>query len=94
MTAELQPPGTPGMLVRSMLVPLPTYRLQIGLALLALMFGAYGVHEMMEARQYGTSLRDGAEALLMGGVFVLILTVTLLIKQRRIAELRKFPHRQ
>ena len=77
-----------------MLIPLPSYRLEVGLALVTLIFVAYGVHEAQEAMKYGTSTRDGLEAIAIGGVFASILIVTLWVKHRRRAERRKFPHRQ
>jgi hypothetical protein len=45
------------------------------MALFALMFGAYGVRETREAFRYGTSVRDGVEALVVAALLLTILVV-------------------
>ena len=64
------------------LIP-PEYRLQLGLAVVMVVFGAYGVREIQEAWQSGASTRDGMEALAIGGVLLAILVVVTWFRLRR-----------
>jgi hypothetical protein len=64
------------------IIPVP-YRLQLMLLLTTLMFIGYGVKEVNEALEYGTSTRDGVEALLIALVpFTLLILVTWNKKRR------------
>lgn len=48
----------------------PRYRLNIALFLAALLFGGYGVSELMAASRDNRSYRDGIEALVIAVIFL------------------------
>jgi hypothetical protein len=66
------------------ILPIP-YRTQFVLLFATLMFVGYGVKEINEAREYGTSTRDGVEAILISLVpFSLLVLVTWNKHRRRL----------
>jgi len=58
-------------------------RLLAALAMVALIFGAYGASETREALRYGTSLHDGVESLILSAFFLLIAVVVFRLKSKR-----------
>ena len=49
------------------------YRMHAALLIIVGLFGGYGVKEIRGAIQYGTSVHDGVEALVMGAVIAALL---------------------
>ena len=59
------------------------YKPQLLLGLLTLMFAGYGVQELREASEDGTSLHDGFEALGMAAVTFALCFVVVWVNRRR-----------
>ena len=58
-------------------------RSRVALLVFTFLFGAYGISELLEASRYGTSLRDGLEALLIATITFALFVLATIVKRRR-----------